>query len=151
MGELSQKIQADLLAAMKARQELELGTLRMLKADIQYELTKDGSSELADDRVLDLIRRGIKRRKESIEQFEKGGRAELAAQEKAELSVLERYLPPSLGDEVIEAAIGEALKAMPNASAADTGKVMGQVMARLKGQNADGAHVKALVQKRLQA
>ncbi len=151
MGELSQKIQADLLAAMKARQELELGTLRMLKADIQYELTKDGSSELADDRVLDLIRRGIKRRKESIEQFEKGGRAELAAQEKAELSVLERYLPPSLGDEVIEAAIEEALKAMPNASAADTGKVMGQVMARLKGQNADGAHVKALVQKRLQA
>ncbi|MBX7057235.1 MAG: GatB/YqeY domain-containing protein [Leptospirales bacterium] len=151
MATLSETIQKDLLAAMKARSEVELSTLRMLKSDIQYELTRDGAESLTDEKVLELVRRGIKRRRESIEQFEKGGRAELAAQEKAEMAVLERYLPPSLSADAIEQVIAEVLAANAGASAADTGKIMGQVMGRLKGQNADGALVKSLVQKRLQS
>lgn len=149
MSDLVNKIQDDLKAAMRAKAGVELGTLRMLKSDIQYEMTKTGAETLPDAEVLIIIKRAIKKRRESIEQFRKGGREEQAVAEEQEAAVLERYLPASIPDSVIEGAIAEVLAAVPGASSKDMGKVMGQVMARLKGQNADGARVRELVQGRL--
>ncbi len=149
MGELYEKIQADMKAAMKSKAEVDLATLRMLKSDLQYEMTKDGSDDIADDAVEKIIQRGIKKRREAMEQFEKGGRAEMAAKEQAELEVLERYLPPAVPEEEIAKAIDEVLAKTGASSPADMGKVMGPVMGKFKGQNIDGSVVKNLVMAKL--
>lgn len=149
MSKLFDKLQADMHAALKAQSAVELNTLRMLKSDIQYEMTKDGSKDLSDDQVEALIRRAIKRRRESIEQFEKAGRVEMAANERAEAEILERYLPPAIPEADILKAIDEVIAKVKPAGPADAGKVMGPVMGRFKGQGVDGARVKELVQSRL--
>jgi len=149
MSALQARIQEELKAAMKAKAEVELQTLRLLKSDIQYEMSKDGSSELSDEAVMGIIRRNIKKRKESIEQYEKGGRPDQAKAERDELVILERYLPAAVSQEDIKKAIEDAVLEMKPAPG-DVGKVTGRVMGKFKGQNIDGALVKELVSARLQ-
>ena len=89
MPTLQEKIGEDIKDAMRKKEEVRLGTLRMLKSELQYEMTKTGASTLEDDLVMTLIRRAIKKRQEAKDQFEKGGRPEMAEKEAAEMSVLE--------------------------------------------------------------
>lgn len=152
MSELLNKIQSDIKAALKSKSEAELSALRLLKSDIQYEMTKSGAKDLADEEIQNLIKRAIKKRSEAIEQYKKAGREDSAAHEAQEAEVLKRYLPAEVSDDAILKAIDEvfaetfqAVKPGPS----DAGKVMGKIMARFKGQNVNGAHVKELVQKRL--
>lgn len=148
MAELFEKIQKDLGAALRARTEDVLSTLRMLKSDLQYEMTKTGAKDLPDADVQAAIQRSIKKRKESIEQFKAAGRKDMADKEAGEIAILEKYLPAQVPDKDIAAAIEEAVKAM-NPAPGDVGKVMGKVMGKFKGQNIDGNKVKEMVQKRI--
>ncbi len=149
MSSLQETIQKDLVAAMKSKEALKLSVLRMLKSELQYELTKTGAKELSDGDVEAIIKRGIKKRKESAEQFRKGGRDEMAANEEAEIEILNTYLPAQLGADDIQKVLDQVVASMGNVGPSDTGKVMGAVMGKLKGQNVDGALVKELVSKRL--
>lgn len=150
MGELFEKIQSDMRAAMKSRDQVRLGTLRLLKSDLQYEMNRDGADDMADEAVETIIRRNIKKRKEAIDQFTKAGRAEQAAGEQAELTILEDYLPPAVSEEEIVRVLDEVWAKVQPSGPADMGKVMGPVMGRFKGQNIDGNIVRTLVQQRLQ-
>ncbi|MCB1174708.1 MAG: GatB/YqeY domain-containing protein [Leptospiraceae bacterium] len=145
MASLQEQIDADLKTALKSKARTELAALRLLKADIQHELTKDGSAEIADEQVQAIIKRAVKRRKDSIEQFTKAGSLDNAEQEKAELVFIERYLPAGLDEAAIKIHVSAVLESIKPAGPQDTGKVMGAVMGRLKGQNADGAIVKQVV------
>lgn len=149
MGDLFQKIQTDLRAAMKDRDQTRLGTLRLLKSDLQYEMNRDGSDDLADEAVETIIRRNIKKRKEAIDQFTKAGRPEQAESEQAELTVLEDYLPPAVTEKEIVKVLDEVWAKVQPSGPGDMGKVMGPVMGRFKGQNIDGNVVRDLVQQRL--
>ena len=130
---------------MKKKEELRLGTLRMLKSELQYELTKTGAQTLDDDAVLTLIRRGIKKRQEAREQFEKGGRPEMAEKEGLEIKILEVYLPASVSEDVLRKKIEEVIAEVKPAGPQEFGKVMGKVMAAFKGQSVDGNTVNKLV------
>lgn len=145
MASLQETITEHLKDAMKKKEELRLGTLRMLKSELQYELTKTGAQTLEDDAVLTLIRRAVKKRQEAREQFEKGGRPEMAEKEAAEIKVLEAYLPASVSEDVLKKKIEEVVAEVKPAGPQDFGKVMGKVMAAFKGQNVDGNTVNKLV------
>ncbi|MCB1324276.1 MAG: GatB/YqeY domain-containing protein [Spirochaetales bacterium] len=151
MGKLFDQIQSDLGAALKARAEVELRTLRLLKSELQYEMTKDGAKDLSDEQVLALIKRSVKKRRESIDQYSAAGKSELAAAEEAEIAVLDRYLPAAVGEEAILAIIDQTMERVKPAGPQDMGKIMGPVMGHFKGQNVDGNLVRELVQRRLQA
>ena len=144
---LKSQIVADLTEAMKNSQETEKQTLRMLKADImKAEVAGASKVELDDPEILKIIKRLIKQRKDSAEQFEKGGRPELAEKEKAEIVILEKYLPAQLSEEEI-AKIVEAKKAeLGIADKSKMGQLIGAVMKEV-GDQADGATVKIAVEK----
>lgn len=145
MPTLQEKIGEDIKDAMRKKEEVRLGTLRMLKSELQYEMTKTGASTLEDDLVMTLIRRAIKKRQEAKDQFEKGGRPEMAEKEAAEMSVLETYLPAGISEEVVRAKAQEIIAEVKPAGPQDFGKVMGKVMAAFKGQNIDGNTVNRIV------
>ncbi len=133
---------------MLAKETMRLNTLRGISAAITNELVatkRKPDAELSDEEVLNVIRRQVKQRKDSIEQFRKGGREELAAAEEAEMKVLEAYLPQMMGKDEIK-KIAEAKKAEMNADKSKMGVLMGAVMKELKGK-ADGADVKEVVEK----
>jgi uncharacterized protein YqeY len=137
---IAEKVEQDLVAAMKARAELRLSVLRMTKSALklkQVELTRplEGSETLATLRSL------VKQRHESAEQFRKGGREELAVKEEAEVKILEEYLPAAASDEDVGAAVTAAIAETGAATAKDLGKVMKAAMARLAGKNVDGRRV----------
>ncbi len=150
MSDLITRIQADLKTALKAKAELELSVLRMLKSDIQYELTKTGADTLPDAEVETIIKRAVKRRNDSAAEFRKGGREEAAEAEMKEAAVLEKYLPEKVSDEEIEKTVEKVFADVKPAGPSDMGKVMGRVMGAFKGKNIDGNKVRELVQKRLQ-
>ena len=108
------------------------------------DLTVNAGKEMSDDAVLQVIAKGVKQREESIAQFESAGRAELAANEKKEMELLKKYLPEQLSEEAVAAIVKEAVAATGATSKKDMGKVMKDVMARVKGQ-ADGKLVSRLV------
>jgi uncharacterized protein YqeY len=135
-----QKVEQDLVAAMKARQELRLSVLRMMKSALklkQVELT----GPLEDSEATAVLRTLVKQRQDSTEQFRKGGREELAAKEEAEIKIVEEYLPAAASDEEIDAAVTAAITETGAATAKDLGKVMKAAMGRLAGKNADGKRV----------
>lgn len=144
---LKEQIVADMTAAMKARAP-ELGTLRMLKADImKYEVS--GADMVATDEViLDILKRSIKQRKEAAEGFEKGGNTEAAKKELEEITYLEKYMPEQMGKDEVKKIVQETIDQM-SAGPADFGKVMGAVMGKVKGQ-ADGGMVNQTVKELLQ-
>jgi uncharacterized protein len=147
---LSDKILEDLKQAMIKKDELKVSTLRMLKAGLQnLEIDlKAKKKELTDEAAVEIVSREIKRRKESIEAFDKGGREDLAAKEKKELEILIVYLPEQLSDEQLRLIIQNKVKELGATGPQDFGKVMGAVSKETKGK-ADGTKVSVLVKEEL--
>jgi uncharacterized protein YqeY len=144
---LKEQIIKDMTEAMKAKDELVLSTLRMLKAEIMKYEVSGKDMEVTDEVVTDLIKRSIKQRKEAIEGFEKGGNAEAAQKEKDEIVMLEKYMPEQMGEDEVKKIVQETIDQM-SATQSDFGKVMGAVMGKVKGQ-ADGGMVNKLVKELL--
>jgi uncharacterized protein YqeY len=144
---LRDRIADEMRAAMKAREQTRVSTLRMLMAGMKNTQVEKGH-ELDDEEVLEVIAREAKRRRESIDAFEKGGRSELVEKEAAELAVLESYLPERLSDDELGALVDEAIAESGASSPKEMGNVMKVLMPKLKGR-ADGAVVSAAVRARL--
>jgi len=145
---LKQQIISDLTASMKAQDAGRTSTLRMVKASIMNREIEKGA-ELDDEEMTKLLRSMVKQRKDSVEQFEKGARQELADKEKAEIEVIEAYLPQSASQEQIEQAVSAAIAETGATSMKDMGKVMKAAQAQLAGKNADGRTVSEIVKSRL--
>ncbi len=133
----------DLKASMKARDKVRTGTLRMLLADLKNSRIQAGE-ELDEAAELAMLTRQAKRRREAFEAYDKGGRAELAEAERAELAVIETYLPQPLSEEEVQALAEAAIAEVGATSMRDMGKVMGKLMPQLKGRF-DGKRVQPIV------
>lgn len=145
MSTLTERISADLKTAMKAKQELELSVLRMLKAEVlKFQADKGLSYTVTDDDVLVLVRRLVKQRKEAAQQYSDYGAKDRAQSELNEVKVLEKYLPAQLSAEEVETIVRATVTEVGAATPKDMGKVMKAVMPKLKGQ-ADGKVVKDMV------
>jgi uncharacterized protein YqeY len=138
----------DLTAAMKARDADTTSTLRMVKANLMNRKIEKGA-ELTDEEVQRALQSLVKQRRDSIEQYEKAGRSELAAKEAGEIAVIEAYLPQAATPEEISAAVDAAVAETGASSMKDMGAVMKVVMANLAGKNADGRAVSEAVKARL--
>jgi uncharacterized protein len=147
---LRDKVNAEMTAAMKAKDAARLSALRMLKAAIMNKGVEKGH-DLDDAEVLQVVSTLVKQRRDSIEQFAKAGRTDLVDKETGEIAVLEQYLPPAASAVDIEAAVTEAIAATGAASPKDMGKVMKAVMPMLAGKNADGKVVNEIVRRKLGA
>lgn len=143
-----EQIDKDLVAALKAREELRLSVVRMAKAALMNKKIELGKP-VEDGEALAVLRTLIKQRRESAEQFRKGNRDDLADKEEAEIKIIEGYLPAGASEEEIDAAVGAALAETGATGAKDLGKVMKAAMAKLAGKNADGKVVNAKVRARL--
>ena len=144
---LKEQVIADLTEAMKAKDELKTGTLRMLKAAIMNYEVSGADMTATDEVVVDLVKKGIKQRKEAAEGFEKGGNKESAQKELDEIKILEKYMPEQMPEDQVKAITKETIDQM-SAGPQDFGKVMGAVMGKLKGQ-ADGGMVNKVVKELL--
>jgi uncharacterized protein len=138
MTTLKDRITEDMKTAMRAGEKERLGTIRMLQAGIKQREV-DERITLDDAQVLAVIEKMIKQRKESIAQFEQGGRADLAAKERAEIDLLQAYLPAQLSEAEVDALIKEAIASTGAASIKDMGKVMGVVKSKAAGRADMGA------------
>ncbi len=143
MGQLTETIRAELTAAMKARDAERLSTLRMLQSAFKYQQIESGH-ELSDEEALTVIRKAVKQRLDSIEQYTKGNRPELADKERREMELLKTWLPPELSDEEIESGIREIVASTGAQSKKDMGKVMKEASARYKGR-VDGKKIQEIV------
>jgi uncharacterized protein YqeY len=144
---LKERITEDMKTAMRAGEKDRLGTIRLVLAAIKQREV-DERITLDDNQVLAALEKMIKQRKESITQFEAGGRADLVAKEKAELVVLQAYLPAQMSDAELDALIAEAVAASGATSIKDMGKVMGLVKAKAQGK-ADMGAVSARIKQKL--
>jgi uncharacterized protein YqeY len=147
---LTEKIGAEITAAMKARDVQRLSALRMLKAAVMNKgVEKKG--DLDDNEVLQVVASLVKQRRDSVDQFQKAGRTDLVEKESGEIAILQEYLPPAISQAEIDAAVAEAIAETGAASARDMGKVMKAVMPKLAGKNADGKAVNEAVRRSLGA
>jgi uncharacterized protein YqeY len=145
---LKQKIISDLTSSMKAQDAPRTSTLRMVKAAVMNrEIEKGG--EMDDEEMMKLLRSLVKQRRDSVEQYEKGGRQDLANKEKSEIEVIESYLPQSASREEIEQAVHAALAETGATSMKDMGSVMKAAQTALAGKNADGRTVSEIVKAKL--
>ncbi len=145
---LQQRVNDELKSSMLARQAVRTGTLRMLKAALGYAQIEKKTETLSDSDVMALIQREAKKRRDSIEEFEKCGRAEMAANEKAELEVLTEFLPKALSAEELESLVQAVIAEVGATSKKDMGAVMKAAQAKVDGR-ADGKSVSALVSRLL--
>ena len=145
---LKDQIIADMTAAMKAKDAARTSTLRMVKAAIMHR-EKEGAGELQDDDVLKLLRSQLKQRRDSVDQYQKAGRQDLADKETAEIAVIEFYLPQGASEAEIEQAVTDAITETGATSMKEIGAVMKAAMAKLAGKNADGRLVSETVKKKL--
>ncbi len=145
---ISQQVDADLKAALKARDKAQTSCLRLIRSALNNK-AKELRRELSQDEELQVLGTLAKQRRDSIEQFTKGGRQDLADQEKAELAVIERYLPAQLDEAAIGAVLDQVFAELQPQGMKDMGRVMKAAMGRLRGQ-ADGKLVNQLVRQRLQ-
>lgn len=141
-------INSAITAAMKARDQVRLAPLRMAKAAIVNREVEKGR-ELDQAEAEQVIASLIKQRRDSIEQFGKGGRQDLVARETAEIAILEAYLPPPVDEAEVQAAVDAAVTETGATSVKDIGKVMKAVMAGLAGRTVDGRIVNEMVRRRL--
>lgn len=152
MNNLWQKINNDLTTAIKQKQSLELSVIRLLLSAINYKkiaIGKGADSEpLADEQIVEVISSEIKKRKDSIEAYTQGGRLDLAQKEKTEMGILEKYLPTQLSDVELEKIITEVISGLGEVGVKDIGRIIGQVMPKVRGQ-ADGGRVSAMVKRLL--
>jgi uncharacterized protein YqeY len=145
---LKEKIISDLTASMKAQDAARTSTLRMVKATLMNrEIEKGG--ELDDEEMAKLLRSMVKQRKDSVEQYEKGARQDLADKEKAEIEIIETYLPQAAAREEIEAAVSVAITETGASSMKDMGRVMKSAQTALAGKNADGRTLSEIVKAKL--
>jgi uncharacterized protein YqeY len=147
---LSQKVDSDLTAALRSRDTMRLAVLRMLKAALKYATTekRGADGELDDAEAIQVIRKQIKQRRDSIEHFEKGGRTELAAQEKAEVEILSEYLPPMMSADEMVKIVRETIAEVGATSKAQLGAVM-KALGPKAGALADGKTLSQEVQRQL--
>ncbi len=141
-------ISAAMTAAMKAKDQARLAPLRMVKAALMNREVEKGRA-LDEAEAQQVVASLIKQRRDSIEQFLKGGREELAARETAEIAVLETYLPPPVDPAEIEGAVDDAIREVNATSAKDFGRVMKAVMSRLAGRGVDGRLITDIVRRKL--
>ena len=145
---IQEKIQNQMTDAMRNKDQLRLSVLRMMKSAIKNkEIEK--MKPLDEGEALSVLNTLVKQRKDSVDQFRKGGREELAQKEEAEIKVIEEYLPAAATEDDIRKAIDEAVQETGAASVKDMGKVMKAALARLAGKSADGSRVSQLVKERL--
>jgi len=147
---LTEKVNADITAAMKTKDAVRLSSLRMMKAAIMNKNVEKGR-DLDDGEVLQVIASLVKQRRDSIEQFSKAGRDDLVAKESADVAILEEYLPPAATQAEIDAAVAAAIAETGASTVKDIGKVMKAVMPKLAGKNADGRTVNESVRRTLGA
>lgn len=147
---LQQRVDSDLKEAMRAKDATKLGVLRMLKSALKYAaIAKSGAeAELSDVEAVQVIRKQAKQRQDSIESFEKGGRAELADKEKEELAILNSYLPQGMSPDELAKIVRETIAELGATSKAQMGAVMKALQAKADGR-ADGKTLSAEVQKQL--
>ncbi|HXT24978.1 MAG TPA: GatB/YqeY domain-containing protein [Candidatus Eisenbacteria bacterium] len=145
---LAEKIQSDIVTAMKAKDELRLSVLRMVKAAIQLKEVEK-IRKLDDSESIQLLQTLLKQRKESIEQFTKGGRPELAEKELKEAAIIESYLPAGAAAEEMDAAITKAIIDAGATSIKQMGAVVKAAKAQLEGKTVDGKALSDLVRERL--
>jgi len=146
---LKDQITEDMKSAMKAGEKDRLKVVRLIRAAIK-QVEVDQRVELDDTAVLGVLDKMVKQRRDSVEQFEKGNREDLAAIERAEIAVLETYLPAQLSEDELAALIDEVIKATGAQNIRDMGKVMGQIKSKAAGR-ADMGAVGAAVKERLNA
>lgn len=153
MAGLKAQVSQDLIQALKEKNEVKVGTLRLFMAGVHNkEIEKKGKGEapeLSEDEIQEVLRREVKKRKEAMEIFVKGGRQDLADKESAELKVLENYLPAQMAPAEVEKIIAEAIATVKPESMKDFGKVMGEAMKKLKGA-ADTSEVSSIIKAKLE-
>lgn len=145
---LEQALSADIVTAMRAKDQIRLTALRMLKTALTNKSIERGRA-LEGAEELQVVSTLVKQRRDSIEQFTKGGRQDLADKEQAEIAVLNTYLPAAAADEDIAAAVAAAVAETGATTAKDMGKVMKAVMGALAGKTVDGKKVSEAVKARL--
>ena len=144
---LLESLQKDMIAAMKAKDKVKLGAIRMLKAAVVNEQIEVGH-DLSSDEEIAVLSRELKQRKDSLEEFKNAGRDEAVQNLKNEIKVVESYLPEQLSEDEVKTIVQETIDQVGATSKADFGKVMGAVMPKLKGK-ADGKLVNATVKELL--
>jgi uncharacterized protein YqeY len=147
---LFERIAQDITAAMRARDQVRLAPLRMAKAALMNREVEKGRT-LEDAEAEQVIASLIKQRRDSIEQFTKGGRHDLVAREAAEVTLLEAYLPPAVDAAEVERVVDKAIAETAATSPKDLGRVMKTVMGELAGRSVDGKVVNELVRRKLSA
>ena len=148
---LKERIDAEIKAAMKSKDKVRLETVRGIKKFIiekEVSVRPSGQDGLTETQEMEILVQIAKQRRDSIEQYRKGGREDLVAQEEAELVILEEYLPPQMSDEEISGVIDEVIASAGATSAKEMGKVMGAAMQQLKGK-ADGKKIQDMVKAKL--
>lgn len=148
---LKDQIMADLKEAMKQKQTDRLRVLRSLKAKLlekEISVREGGEGTLNDEQATEVLMKAAKQRKESIEQFEEGGRDDLAEKEKEELAIIESYLPEMMSEDEIRTAVRNKIDALGAEDMSDMGRVMGAMMQELKGK-AEGSKVSKMVKEEL--
>ena len=147
MSELKDRITADMKAAMKGGDKARLGVIRLMLAALK-QIEVDERVELDDERILSILDKMVKQRRDSISQYESAGRTELADQEKYEVGIIQEYLPAQLSEGEIATLIDEAIQATGAASMKDMGKLMGLLKPKLQGR-ADMGAVSAQIKQKL--
>ena len=146
---MEKRIQADMMAAMKAKETVRLASVRAIKAAIMLAKTAEGATgEVDDAAIVKIIQKLVKQRKESAQQYVDAGRPELAENELAEAACMEVYLPKQLSEEEVEAKLAEIIAEVGASQPSDMGKVMGVATKRLAGL-ADGKTISIIVKKLL--
>ena len=143
-----EKVEKDLVAALKAQEALKLSVLRMIKAALMNKKVELGKA-VDDQDALAVLRTLAKQRRESVEAFRKGKRDDLADREEAEIKIVEAYLPAAASEEEIDVAVAAAIAETGATTAKDMGKAMKAAMAQLAGKNADGKRVSEKVRAKL--
>lgn len=147
MAKLTEQIRTDMTESMKARTAERTSTLRMLQAALKNEQINAGH-ELSDEEAMIVIRKAVKQRLDSIEQYRNANRADLAAKEESEMAILKNYLPPELSDSELETGLREIISSTGAQSKKDLGRVMKEATARFKGR-AEGKKIQEIVSRLL--
>ncbi|GAA0295810.1 hypothetical protein GGQ92_000596 [Gracilibacillus halotolerans] len=145
---VTEQLNLDMKQAMKDKDKLKLGTIRMVKAAFQNEAIKFKKDSLSEDEELTVLARELKQRKDSLQEFEEAGRQDLVDKLHEEIEVIQAYMPEQLSDEELEQIVQQTIEEVQAESKKDMGKVMGALMPKVKGK-ADGNKVNQLVQKHL--
>ena len=146
---IRERLEADIVAAMRSRNQQRLDALRYLKSSVNR-VEIDQRTTLDDAGVIDVVVRQVKDRRDSIRMFEQGNRADLVAKEAADLAILEEYMPPQLDEAELTRLVQQVISEVGAATMQDKGKVMGRLMPQVQGK-ADGALVNSLVSRLLES